>query len=177
MRVELGVDMSDDNSLHMLAEKLGATRIDWLVCNAGMMVRDDLGSLDREAMVAQFEVNALGPLFLASALAKQLGKGSKIGIVTSRMGSIADNGSGGFYGYRLSKVAVNMAGMSLARDLAPRGISVVLLHPGFINTEMTGGQGNDTPDVAARGIADRMGELTPETSGSFRHANGETLPW
>ena len=82
-----------------------------------------LESLDFSSAAFQFEVNALGPLRVTKALLGTLGAGSKIGIITSRMGSIADNTSGAYYGYRMSKAAVNMAGMSLARDLAPKGIA------------------------------------------------------
>jgi NAD(P)-dependent dehydrogenase (short-subunit alcohol dehydrogenase family) len=97
------------------------------------------------------------------------------------MGSIADNGSGGAYGYRMSKAALNMAGVSLARDLAGRKIAVVILHPGMVATDMTARFGNQSamvrPADAARGLIARIDELTLETSGSFKHANGESLPW
>ena len=85
--------------------------------------------------------------------------------------------SGGLYGYRMSKAALNMAGMSLTRDLAPRGVMVVMLHPGYIRTGMTGGTGNDDPPVAAKGLLAQIDALTPATSGKFFHANGEELPW
>ena len=94
-----------------------------------------------------------------------------------RMGSIDDNTSGGSYGYRMSKAAVNMAGRSLAHDLAPDGIAVVILHPGFVRTDMTGHQGFVDPAQSAAGLIARIDELTPDTSGSFLHANGERLPW
>jgi NAD(P)-dependent dehydrogenase (short-subunit alcohol dehydrogenase family) len=99
-----------------------------------------------------------------------------VAIVTSRMGSIADNGSGGYYGYRASKVAVNMIGKSLARDLEGRGVAVALLHPGMVATETTGGQGIE-PAQAARGLIDRIDQLTLETTGRFWHAEGYELPW
>ena len=98
-------------------------------------------------------------------------------IITSRMGSIADNNSGGRYGYRMSKAAVNMAGRSLATDLAGNGVAVVVLHPGFVRTEMTGFQGLIDSSESAAGLIDRIDQLTLETSGSFWHANGESLPW
>jgi NAD(P)-dependent dehydrogenase (short-subunit alcohol dehydrogenase family) len=104
-------------------------------------------------------------------------RGSKVGILTRRMGSIADNGSGAYYGYRMSKAAVNAAGVSLARDLAPRGIAVLLLHPGFVRTDMTGHGGNVEPHEAARDLLSRIDELDLASSGTFRHANGEELPW
>jgi NAD(P)-dependent dehydrogenase (short-subunit alcohol dehydrogenase family) len=93
------------------------------------------------------------------------------------MGSLADNASGGSYGYRASKAAVNAIGISLAHDLKPKGVAVVLLHPGFVMTEMTGRRGTVEPaDAAARLIA-RIDELTLERTGEFRHAEGYALPW
>jgi NAD(P)-dependent dehydrogenase (short-subunit alcohol dehydrogenase family) len=93
------------------------------------------------------------------------------------MGSIADNGSGGYYGYRMSKAAVNAAGVSLARDLAGRGIAVALLHPGMVATDMTGRHGI-APADAARGVIARIDALSVENTGRFWHAGtGEELPW
>ena len=92
------------------------------------------------------------------------------------MGSIADNGSGGYYGYRMSKAAVNIAGVSLARDLREKGIAVLLLHPGMVATDMTGRHGVPVSESAAALIA-RMDELGLEHTGSFHHASGEPLPW
>jgi len=106
-----------------------------------------------------------------------LGSGSKIAIITSRMGSVADNTSGSMYGYRMSKAAVNMAGVSLARDLKGRGIAVALLHPGYVRTDMTGGNGFIDAPEAASGLIARIDELSLETSGGFWHSNGDPLPW
>jgi NAD(P)-dependent dehydrogenase (short-subunit alcohol dehydrogenase family) len=160
-------------------EALGVTvvRIDVLLNNAGMLAGDALEALDLDAMTRQFEVNALGPLRLTAGLLPRLGKGSKVALMSSRAGSIGDNGSGGMYGYRMSKAALNMGGVSMARDLAPRGITVVMLHPGFIRTGMTGGNGNDDPPVAAKGLIARIDAMTLAESGKFFHANGEELPW
>ena len=97
--------------------------------------------------------------------------------MTSRMGSIEDNTSGGSYGYRMSKAAVNMAGASLAHDLRERSIAVALLHPGYVMTDMTGGKGLVSAAQSAAGLIQRMDELTLETSGGFWHAQGERLPW
>ena len=98
--------------------------------------------------------------------------------MTSRMGSIDDNGSGGSYGYRMSKVALNMAGKSLAIDLRPRGIAVALLHPGLVSTRMTGFSTQGiSPEESVRGLLARIDALSLETSGSFWHANGQLLPW
>ena len=172
-----GVEMTSDAAARAIEEALGDKRIDVLLHNAGVLVPDALEMLDFEAIKKQLDVNAIGPLRLTKGLLARLGKGSKVALVSSRAGSIGDNGSGGLYGYRMSKAALNMAGMSLTRDLAPRGIMVVMLHPGFIRTAMTGGAGNDDPPVAAKGLLARIDELTPAQSGKFLHANGEELPW
>jgi len=172
-----GIDVADDASVARLVEAVGDRPIDLLINNAGILTRESLDDLDFDRMRSQFEVNSLGPLRVTAALRHHLGEGSKVAIVTSRMGSIEDNTSGGRYGYRMSKVAVNMAGRSLAHDLADAGIAVVILHPGFVRTEMTGHEGLvDAPESAA-GLIARIDELTLATTGTFRHANGEALPW
>ena len=114
---------------------------------------------------------------VTQTLLGNLKPGSKVAIVTSRMGSMADNTFGGHYGYRMSKAAVNAAGVSLARDLEGHGIPVILLHPGYVNTDMTQHLGPVDPADAAAGLLDQIDRLTLEASGEFRHANGELLPW
>ena len=104
--------------------------------------------------------------------------GSKLALMTSRMGSIDDNSSGSSYGYRMSKVALNMAGRSLAIDLRPRGIAVALLHPGLVRTRMVNFNPQGiSPEEAVRGLLARIDALSLATSGGFWHANGEVLPW
>lgn len=175
-----GVDVADADAVASLPAKLGDRRIDGLVLNAGIFSNETLDALDADAfarMQRQFEVNTLGPLRVAAALQGHLAQGAKVGIVTSRMGSVADNGSGAYYGYRASKAAVNAIGKSLAMDLAPRGIAVVLLHPGRVATDMLGGQGDIGPDEAASNLLARLDALTLAGTGSFWHANGTPLPW
>lgn len=176
LRVVEGVDVSAADSIRVLQKETGIEGLDWLINNAGILSVESLGSLDYEAMERQFAVNALGPLRVTEALLPRLGPGSKIGIVTSRMGSVEDNTSGGYYGYRMSKAAVNMAGMSLAQDLKERRIAVALLHPGMVATEMTGGRGV-SPEQSAGGLIKRMDALAMSDTGSFWHAEGERLPW
>ncbi len=178
--VEAGVDVSDDAAVEALATRLADERIDTLVLNAGILGQESLGAIDAagfESMRRQFEVNALGPLRVAQALRDRMAEGGKIGIITSRMGSVADNGSGGYYGYRASKAAVNAIGKSLALDLESRGIAVVLLHPGYVATDMVGGNGDVSPAQAASQLIARLDALTLAQSGSFQHANGSALPW
>jgi NAD(P)-dependent dehydrogenase (short-subunit alcohol dehydrogenase family) len=90
---------------------------------------------------------------------------------------MADNSSGGYYGYRMSKAALNAAGVSLAVDLRPQGVAVVILHPGYVRTDMTSGHGSVEPADAARMLLARIDALTLEGTGRFLHANGEPLPW
>ena len=172
-----GVDVTSDGAAEAIRSAIGEEKIDVLVHNAGILLPGGLDSLDAEAMRKQYEVNAIGPLRLTKALLDRLAKSAKVVVVSSRAGSIGDNASGGLYGYRMSKAALNMAAVSLARDLSPRGISIGVLHPGFVKTEMTGGRGNVEPSVAAKGLLARIDELGPDRSGRFFHANGEELPW
>jgi NAD(P)-dependent dehydrogenase (short-subunit alcohol dehydrogenase family) len=175
--VEAGIDVSTAAASSELAQRLAENRIDVLVVNAGILQPDSLEHLDFGAVLKQFEVNALGALRTVHALLPQLHEGAKIALITSRMGSIADNGSGNFYGYRMSKAALNAAGVSLARDLKARKIAVAILHPGYVRTDMTGKQGGIGPDAAAAQLIARIDALRLETSGTFWHANGEILPW
>lgn len=174
-----GVDVATDAGIAALVAAVGSRSIDLLVNNAGILVWGDrLDELDVEGIRKQFEVNALAPLRVTGALRDRLPKGAKVALVTSRMGSIDDNSSGGAYGYRMSKAALNMAGKSLAVDLRGRGVAVAILHPGMVKTDMLGGHGGQVePDEAARGLVARIDALTLETSGGFWHANGQKLPW
>ena len=172
-----GVEVTDEKAVAKLVKAVENREVDVLVNCAGVLSDESLGDLDFDAIRHQFEVNSLGPLRVTAALRPKLAEGSKVAIITSRMGSIDDNTSGGRYGYRMSKAAVNMAGRSLAHDLEDAGVAVAILHPGFVRTDMTGGQGLVDPPESAAGIIARIDELTLETSGGFWHANGERLPW
>jgi NAD(P)-dependent dehydrogenase (short-subunit alcohol dehydrogenase family) len=176
-RVETGVEVTDDASVTALARRLEGVVLDELICNAGILREDDLDAVDMEGVRDQIEVNAIGPLRVAKALRRNVRRGGKLALITSRMGSIGDNGSGGYYGYRMSKAALNAAGMSLARDLRGAGIAVGILHPGAVRTDMTDGAGNIEPDQSAKQLVDRLDALTLETTGTFWHANGQVLPW
>jgi NAD(P)-dependent dehydrogenase (short-subunit alcohol dehydrogenase family) len=176
VRVLAGCDVTRDASVAELASRLQGVALDVLINNAGILTVESLEDFDAERIRKQFEVNSIAPLRVTKALLGNLGAGSKVAIVTSLMGSISDNGSGGYYGYRMSKAAVNAGGVSLARDLAPRGVSVVLLHPGMVATEMTGGRGI-SPAESAAGLLTRIDELQHADSGSFLHQDGRRLDW
>ena len=177
VQVEDGCDVTNADTWARLAARFEHADIDLLVQNAGMLVEDGLDDADPADVRAQFELNALAPLFLTRALRHRLRAGAKVALITSRMGSMADNGSGGYYGYRMSKAALNAAGVSLAIDLKAQGVAVAILHPGAVRTEMTGGSGMIDADESVRGLLRRIDELTLDGSGRFLHQNGQSLPW
>ena len=176
IRIIPGIDVSRGDAMPRLSAALGDEQLGIVINNAGILRRDALGELNYDEMVEQFKVNTLGPLRVTEALLENLQDGSKVVIVTSRVGSIADNSSGGYYGYRASKAAVNMIGRNLMHDLRPRGIAVALLHPGMVATEMTGRQGIQ-PAESAKGLIERIDGLNMTNTGSFWHAEGYELPW
>lgn len=173
------IDVTCGQDLRRLSDQLGQQHIDVLINNAGLLINTHFDAIEDELKVyrQQFEINTLAPIRVTQALAHCLSAGSKVIIVTSRMGSMADNTSGGHFAYRISKAGVNSAGVSLAHELKPKGIAVALLHPGYVRTDMTKGNGEIEPDEAASGLMARISELNLETSGCFRHANGMDLPW
>ena len=172
-----GVDVTKASDLLRLKETLADKKVDILINNAGLLHKDVLGELDAGTIRAQFEVNALAPLRVTEALLDNLSKGSKIALITSRMGSIADNGSGSRYGYRMSKAALNAAGKSLSIDLKDKGIAVAILHPGFVQTDMVNHAGDIPAETAAERLMQRIDELSMESTGEFYHSNGDPLPW
>ncbi len=172
-----GVDVSSAQDITQLQHQVAGINFDLLINNAGILRDEVLGHIDYATIERQFAVNALGPLRVTEALASQLNDGSKVAMITSRMGSVADNSSGGRYGYRMSKAALNIAAVSLAHDLKATGVAVAVIHPGLVGTDMIGGYGNVTPDQAAGRIAERIDSLSLQNSGTFWHADGEVLPW
>ncbi len=172
-----GIDVTNNDDLSRLRTNLANIDIDILINNAGVLTEETLGKIDYSQIERQFRVNAIGPLNTVEKLLDLLHEGAKVVLISSRMGSISDNNSGASYGYRMSKAALNAAGMSLANDLKLQGIAVGLLHPGFVKTTLVGNQGDiDTTEAALR-LGQRIDELTLDTTGSFRHSNGQALPW
>ena len=178
VRVESDVDLTDTQAVQKLVKKLDGKQIDVLINNAGIVERISLDNLDLDSIRRQFEVNAIAPLNFTKALLPNLGSGSKVIMMTSRMGSIDDNTSGGSYGYRMSKVALSMAGKSLSVDLKPKGIAVAILHPGLVKTRMTDfSDSGITTETSVKGLLARIEELNLDNTGTFWHTNGEILPW
>jgi NAD(P)-dependent dehydrogenase (short-subunit alcohol dehydrogenase family) len=172
-----GVDLAQESGRQRLDDALGERSVDVLVFVAGVLEGDSLDTVTLESMRRHFEVNTLAPLATIQRLAPRLSTGSKVFILSSRVGSIADNGSGGNYAYRVSKTAVNMVGVNLAHDFKPRGVAVVLLHPGYVRTDMTGHRGHMDVDESAQGLIQQMDHLSLEDTGTFWHASGEQLSW
>ena len=178
VRVETGIDITSGDSVIKLREKLNDTKLDVLIQNAGVAQFNSLSNLDPQSILHQFEVNALSPLCFVQSMLSHLSQSAKIALISSRMGSIEDNTSGGSYGYRMSKVALCMAGKSLSVDLKSKNISVAILHPGLVSTRMTGFTTNGIqPKESVDGLIKRIDELTLENTGTFWHSNGEILPW
>ena len=171
-----GIDIRDDTDVSGAAKKIGQRSVDVLINNAGILIDDDIDSLQLFSVREQFEVNALGPLKIALAFRKFLRKGSFLINVSSRMGSIGDNGSGRDYGYRMSKAAQNMLTCTLARDLLREGVIVIAIHPGIVATKMTGHSGA-LPDEVANDIKNVVDKLTISDSGKFLDRYGAEIPW
>mgnify|MGYP006289978269 CR=1 FL=1 len=177
------VDVTDEAAVARMTEALQTmgAKLDVLIHVAGVLGLDRLGAIDYDDMRRQFEINTLGPLRAVEASLPFLSEGAKVGVVTSRVGSLSDNGSGQMYAYRVSKAGANMVALNLHHDLSPRGIAVAALHPGMVATDLTKDFPGDfqfiPPEEAARGLVARMDEFTLETSGGFWHANGQRLEW
>jgi len=184
--VEPRVDVTSDSAVQAMADRLGArgAELDWLLHVAGVLALDELETVDLDEVRREFEINTIGPLRVARAVAPLLAEDAKVGIVTSRVGSLGDNASGGMYAYRISKAAANMAGLNLSHDLGRRGVAVLMLHPGMVATDLTKDLGGEfagaeyiSPEQAARGLISNMDGLSLATAGRFQHSNGEYLPW
>jgi NAD(P)-dependent dehydrogenase (short-subunit alcohol dehydrogenase family) len=175
-----GVDFQKSATMKSLKDHpLLKESIDILINNAGIFETDNLDKLDLEMAEVErnFVVNSMAPLRLFQALRTHLAPEAKLAFVTSRMGSIGDNTTGGSYAYRMSKAALNAGVKSLALDLRTEGKSVILLHPGYVKTKMTGFSGDIGPEQSAEGIRREIENLNIKNTGRFRHANGTDLPW
>ncbi|MEL7306612.1 MULTISPECIES: SDR family oxidoreductase [Pseudoalteromonas] len=171
------IDVADADDVATLANYLHGDKIDILVNNAGIFHNETLADMDFAAIEKQISVNSIAPIRITHALQQSLGIDAKVAMITSRMGSIADNSSGGYIGYRMSKAALNAASVSLAHELKDKKIAVGLFHPGFVQTQMVNFAGDISPETAAERLIKRIDELNLSNTGGFWHSNGETLPW
>ena len=177
VRIEQVPDLSQQQSISDLVARLNGLEINAAILNAGINHVMDLNSLDPVSIRQQFDVNALAPLLLANALIPSMSSGGKLLFMSSRMGSIQDNSSGGEYGYRMSKAALNSAVKSLSIDLKDQGISVGVLHPGMVQTRMNLTSDGIPPEEAVANLLKRVDQLSLQTTGTFWHADGTVLPW
>ncbi len=174
------LDVADDGQIAALAESLADEPIDILVNSAGVGgFEDSFGRTPTNEWLETLRVNAIAPVHVAERFVPHLERGQRRLIVniTSRMGSIADNGSGGSYGYRTSKAALNMAARSMANDLKGRGITVVVFHPGWVRTDMGGPNAPITPGESVSAMRGKIATLGPGDSGKFFNYDGRPLPW
>lgn len=179
----LACDVTDDHSVRAAAEEVGAEAdgLEIVLNNAGIGGwRGELEKLDFDEVRRVLDVNTFGPMRVARAFVGLLRRGReprRLVHMTSLMGSIGDNRSGGAWPYRLSKCALDMAGVNMAHEFADDRIVSVLLHPGWVRTDM-GGSGARVPvDEAVRALVDTIESLTMEDTGKFYDRNGEPLPW
>lgn len=176
-------DVTSDGEVHAFShalERADGAGIDLLINNAGVMGKmTSLEELDVADLHSTFEVNAVGPLRVTRALMSLVLRSRRKAIVhmTSKMGSIDDNTSGGAYAYRMSKAALNMACRSMAIDLADRGVVTAVFHPGWVQTDMGGLHAPTPVDVSARGLIAQFDALTAEKSGRFWSFEGTEIPW
>ncbi len=164
-----------------LGPMLPASGIDVLVNNAGVWggEHQSLGDLDVAAWHETFQVNVVAPLKLAEALVGYIEKSEYrcVANITSRMGSIGDNTSGTFYSYRSTKAALNAATKSLAIDLAGRKVAAIVLHPGWVKTDMGGENAMIDAEESVEGMRKVIEGLRPDDSGKFFAFDGRELPW
>lgn len=177
----LALDVTDAESVRAAAQSLADEVIDVLINNAGVGSprKQRLGSLDYAAWARVLDVNSLGPMRVTEAFLDHVarGGGKKVVTITSAMGSIADNASGGSYAYRSSKAAVNIVVKSLSIDLAPRGVTCVVVHPGWVRTDMGGPDGKLTPAESVAALRKLIAGLEPRDTGRFFNYDGKTYPW
>ena len=175
------IDVDDSRSIKAAREVLGQKIqvLDVLINNAGIYRGSDFGTLDYTAWAESFKVNSMAPLKMAEAFTGHIAAGQlkKIATITSKMGSIDDNTSGGSYIYRSSKTAVNMVMKSLAIDLQPKGISAVTLHPGWVQTDMGGSNALINTRQSVSGMREVIDHLTLANSGRFIAYDGKEIAW
>ena len=173
------LDVADFAQIDALALQLKDERIDVLINNAGVYPASSFGDTNYEAWAEGFKVNSMAPLKMAEAFVQHLTRSQlkKIATLSSKMGSLDDNTSGESYSYRSSKTAVNMVIKSLSIDLKPYGISVVTLHPGWVQTDMGGSNALISAHTSVSGLRKVIESLSLESTGKFIAYDGKAIPW
>ena len=179
------IEQTDGSCLEKLASSVTAASVDVLILNAAILLKegaDRIGELDKDVMMKIHEVNTVAPLMAVQAFLKagKLQAGSTVVLVTSLMGSISDNSTGGLMGYRMSKTALNMGGACLAHDLRERGISVCLIHPGFVDTNMVRQHGFNSGISVFETVSLMLPQIEAwdlAKTGTCVSRKGEPYPW
>jgi NAD(P)-dependent dehydrogenase (short-subunit alcohol dehydrogenase family) len=175
------MNVTDTASVRAAAAALKGEAIDLLLNNAGVggPPGQQLGNLDYAAWARVLDINSLGPMRVVEAFLENIARSGlkQVVTITSGMGSIEDNSSGGRYAYRSSKAAVNMVMKSLSVDLAPRGITCVVMNPGWVRTDMGGSGGKLSPAESIKAMRSVIAALKPEDSGKFLNYTGKPYPW
>jgi NAD(P)-dependent dehydrogenase (short-subunit alcohol dehydrogenase family) len=175
------LDVADAGSVAALAAALDGAPVDLLINNAGIMDRDSssIENVDFDSVERVLAVNTIGPMRVTKALLGNLrsGSGKQIVHITSGLGSIENNTSGGFLGYRESKAALNMFNRTLAVELGDEGFVCVVMSPGWVQTDMGGAGASLTPEQSITGMKTVIGGLTADDNGSYQSWDGDVLPW
>lgn len=177
------LDVTASDQIAALTESMWDETLDLLVHNAGVYFehwgKDPVGSIDYDDWQQTFRVNTLGPVRVTEAFLPQLSRGDRplVVAITSNMGSIANIDAGKDYAYRSSKAALNAAMHGLAHELGPRGIGVLLLHPGWVRTRMGGSSASLSPEESVRGMLSLVDCFEPGMSGAFLRYDGTSIPW
>jgi NAD(P)-dependent dehydrogenase (short-subunit alcohol dehydrogenase family) len=174
------LDVTDEGQIDALETALAGEPIDILINNAGVRgMGDSFGSTEVAGWLETLRVNAIAPVRVSEGLITNLerGQGKLIVNITSRLGSVAENSSGGSYAYRSSKAALNMAAKSMSVDLKGKGITVVVFHPGWVQTDMGGSGAPVTPSESVAGMRAKIAKLTAADSGHFFNYTGQPIPW
>lgn len=176
------LDVGEKDQIDSLIRALGGQPIDILVNNAGIYgstKRLELDKIEADQWLETFRINTLAPFLLTRALLPNLQSGSikKIAMLSSKMGSVSDNSSGGSYYYRSSKSALNQVVKSLSHDLAALGIKIVALHPGWVQTDMGGSSALITAEESVNGLRKVIDKLDDCMSGQFMSYDGQAIGW
>ncbi len=173
------LDVANFTQVDALAKQLNNVAIDVLINNAGVYPGGDLSDADVDTWLNGFKVNTIAPLKMVKAFTPHIAKSQlkKVATLSSKMGSIDDNTSGGSYMYRSTKTAINMVMKSLSIDLAPTGIAVVTLHPGWVETDMGGPNALISTEASVAGLCKVIDHLSLSNTGQFITYDGKQIPW
>jgi len=174
----ISLDISDEASITSLPGQLGGQKITVFINNAGVYgSKQALDQIDLSEWIEVFRVNTMAPLLLTRVLLPYMDAGARLAFLSSKMGSIAENTSGSTYVYRSSKTALNQVVRSLSHDLAHQGLPVVVLHPGWVKTDMGGPNALIDTQTSVKGLISVIDNLDESTSGHFFNYDGAEIPW